>query len=97
MLSWISSIIINFVSGNRLSVSGEKVDCEKILCINSRGIHLVKPECGCEKTLYLRNKLLGNHKIKYIRRKIFGSNLQTVGQILRTTGADGEFLLSALR
>lgn len=97
MLSWISSVIVNFVNGNQFSVDKKKTDCEKILCINSRGIHLVQLSHGCDKVLYLRNKLLGNHKIKYMRRKIFGSKLHTVGQILRTSGTDGESFLSTLR
>ncbi|MFA5104768.1 MAG: hypothetical protein WC527_06295 [Candidatus Margulisiibacteriota bacterium] len=96
MLAWISSIIINFVSGKPIVLSSKKLDRETILCINSRVMHLVEPVYGCEKVLYLRNKLLGNKKIKYIRRKIFGSRRHTVGQILKMTGADGEFSLSTL-
>lgn len=88
MLAWISSIIVNIVGGSQ---------SEKVFCINSRGIHLVEPLCGCERVLHLRNKLLGNHKIKYFRRKIFGSKRHMVRQILRTTGDGGEFTLSTLR
>ncbi len=86
MLAWISSIIFN-----------KKLDCEKVLCVNSRGIHLLEGSCGCEKVLHLRNKLLGNHRIRYIRRKIFGSKRHVVRQILRTGSAEGEFTLSTLR
>ncbi len=89
MLSWISSVIVTFIGSNK--------HCEKILCVNSRYIHLVEPKHGCDKVFDLRNNLLGNNKIKYIRRKIFGSKRHIVRQILKSTGANGEFVLSTLR
>lgn len=97
MLAWISSIIVNFVGGNLPALSKKQLDCETILCVNSRGIHFVEPMHGCEKVLHLRNKLLGNKKIRYIRRPVFGSRCHIIRQILKTTGIDGEFYLSTSR
>jgi len=97
MLSWISSIIINFVNGNgRIAVS-KKLDCAKVLCINSRGIHLVSSGCEEEKVLHLRNKLLGHRKIRYLRRKMFGSRQPMIRQILKIANIDGELFLSTIR
>lgn len=96
MLAWISSIIISFVGGRSVSTLQNSLDSEKILCVNTRGIHFVEPVCGCEKVLHLRNKLLGNKKIRYIRRQILGSKRHIVRQILKTTGIDGEYFLSTL-
>ncbi len=90
MLSWISSVIVNFIG----SAQKKELNCDKILCVNSRYIHLIEPSLECNKALDLRNKILGNHKIRYVRRKIFGSKRSIVRQIVKSS--DGEFVLSTL-
>ena len=96
MFNWISSVVIRFINGNSGFASNEAVDCEKILCINSRGIHLLAPAQEGPQIVYLRNKLLGNRKIRYMRRRMFGSERPGIKQILKIMNIDGELFLSTI-